>query len=102
MARKTHPILVLPHLVFGKSHTSMSSTDLNQDVSITGCGQNCRAKDHWAGSCIDDLWDVQVVLEYRMDRTVATADDPPVVLGTMPASFVEQMGAKLRCATLYL
>lgn len=40
-----------------------------------------------------------MVLEYRMDRTVATADEPPVVLGTMPAAFVERMGAKLRCAT---
>lgn len=41
-----------------------------------------------------------MVLEYRMDRTVATADEPPVVLGTMPAAFVERMGAKLRFVTL--
>ncbi len=34
----------------------------------------------------------QVVLEYRMDRTVATADDPPVVLGRMPDAFVQQLG----------
>ncbi|KAI7835612.1 hypothetical protein COHA_010489 [Chlorella ohadii] len=38
----------------------------------------------------------QVVLEYRMDRTVATADDPPVVLGRMPDAFVQQLGDKLR------
>lgn len=36
------------------------------------------------------------VLEYRMDGTVATNDDPPAVLGRMPPAFVQQMGAKLR------
>ena len=36
------------------------------------------------------------VLEYRMDGTVATHDDPPAVLGRMPPSFVEQMGGRLR------
>lgn len=34
----------------------------------------------------------QAVLEYRMDRTVATQDDPPVVLGRMPDAFVQQLG----------
>jgi snurportin-1 len=34
----------------------------------------------------------QLVLEYRMDRTVATQDEPPAVLGRMPASFVAQLG----------
>ena len=37
-----------------------------------------------------------VVLEYRMDRTVATGDDPPLVLACMPGSFVERMGLGLR------
>ena len=37
-----------------------------------------------------------VVLEYRMDRTVATADDPPVVLARMPADFVDRMGPRLK------
>ena len=34
----------------------------------------------------------QVVLEFRMDRTVATQDEAPVVLGRMPESFVQQLG----------
>jgi len=38
----------------------------------------------------------QVVLEYRMDGTVATADDPPVVLGQLPSSFIQQMSQHLR------
>ncbi|KAK9808700.1 hypothetical protein WJX72_002173 [[Myrmecia] bisecta] len=38
----------------------------------------------------------QLVLEYRMDRTVATSDDPPVVLGRMPDAFVQSLGDKLR------
>ena len=33
-----------------------------------------------------------VVLEYRMDRSVATADEVPVVLGCMPEAFVAQLG----------
>lgn len=33
-----------------------------------------------------------VVLEYRMDRTVATADEAPTVLGRMPDAFVAQLG----------
>jgi len=37
-----------------------------------------------------------VVLEYRMDHTVATSDDPPIVLGKLPESFVSQMGKKLK------
>jgi snurportin-1 len=37
-----------------------------------------------------------VVLEYRMDSTVATSDDPPIVLGKLPDAFVVQMGEKLR------
>lgn len=40
-------------------------------------------------------WLQTVILEYRMDRTVATADDPPDVLGKMPDAFVAQMGDKL-------
>ncbi|PSC69269.1 snurportin-1 [Micractinium conductrix] len=38
----------------------------------------------------------QAVLEFRMDATVATADDMPVVLGRMPPAFVAQLGDKLR------
>ncbi|KAL4439876.1 hypothetical protein ABPG75_002877 [Micractinium tetrahymenae] len=38
----------------------------------------------------------QIVLEFRMDSTVATHDDAPVVLGRMPESFVRQLGDKLR------
>lgn len=38
----------------------------------------------------------QIVLEFRMDCTVATHDDSPVVLGRMPDSFVRQLGDKLR------
>ena len=34
----------------------------------------------------------QAVLEFRMDATVATADDMPVVLGRMPPAFVAQLG----------
>lgn len=34
----------------------------------------------------------QIVLEFRMDCTVATHDDSPVVLGRMPDSFVRQLG----------
>ena len=41
-----------------------------------------------------------VVLEYRMDRTVATEDDPPVVLGSMPEAAVLQLGSKLRAGKL--
>ena len=41
-----------------------------------------------------------LVLEYRMDRTVATADEVPVVLGRMPESFVAQMGGRLRAGKL--
>ena len=37
-----------------------------------------------------------VILEYRMDRTVATGDEPPLVLACMPGSFVERMGLGLR------
>lgn len=38
----------------------------------------------------------QVTLQYRMDGTVATEDDPPVVLGQLPAGFIEQMQSHLR------
>jgi len=37
----------------------------------------------------------QVVLTYRADATVATADEPPVVLGRMPQDWVARMGPKL-------
>ena len=37
-----------------------------------------------------------ITLEYRMDQTVATADNPPVVLGQMPHEFVQSMGVGLR------
>ena len=37
-----------------------------------------------------------VTLEYRMDCSVATCDNPPVVLGHMPASWVQAMGSRLR------
>ncbi len=38
----------------------------------------------------------QVVLEYRMDQTVATGDDPPQVVGRLPLAFVERLGPSLR------
>lgn len=38
----------------------------------------------------------QVVLEFRMDQTVATGDDPPQVVGKLPLSFVEHLGPSLR------
>ncbi|MEW5298940.1 MAG: hypothetical protein WDW36_002009 [Sanguina aurantia] len=41
-----------------------------------------------------------VALEYRMDQTVATSDDPPVVLGRMPDSFVAAAAGKLRVGKL--
>ncbi|KAG1677386.1 hypothetical protein FOA52_010766 [Chlamydomonas sp. UWO 241] len=37
-----------------------------------------------------------VTLEFRMDGTVATEDDPPVVLGQLPQSFVEANAQHLR------
>ncbi|EFJ43250.1 hypothetical protein VOLCADRAFT_42782, partial [Volvox carteri f. nagariensis] len=37
-----------------------------------------------------------VTLSYRADRTVATEDDPPVVLGRLPEAFVAAMGDKLK------
>lgn len=51
----------------------------------------CRATDSLRHAGVP-LAQQQVVLEYRMDRTVATADDPPVVLGRMPDAFVQQLG----------
>ena len=36
-----------------------------------------------------------VVLAYRADATVATADEPPVTLGRMPPDWVAAMGPKL-------
>ena len=38
----------------------------------------------------------QVVLEYRMDQTVATADEPPQIVGRLPPAFVERLGPSLR------
>lgn len=38
-----------------------------------------------------------VVLEFRMDQTIATGDDPPQVVGKLPVSFVEHLGPNLRC-----
>eukprot|EP00884_Botryococcus_braunii_P015240 jgi/Botrbrau1/239/Bobra.0022s0214.2 len=38
----------------------------------------------------------QVILEYRMDRTVGTGDSEPVVLGRLPDAFVAGLGKKLR------
>jgi snurportin-1 len=35
-------------------------------------------------------------LEYRLDGTVATDDEPPVVLGQLPATFLQQMAKHLR------
>ncbi len=37
-----------------------------------------------------------LTLTYRMDGTVATEDEPPVVLGQLPASFLQQMAKHLR------
>ena len=44
------------------------------------------------------MWPVlqAVVLEYRIDRTVATGDEPPLVLARMPADFVDRMGPRLK------
>ncbi|KAK9832305.1 hypothetical protein WJX74_005806 [Apatococcus lobatus] len=42
----------------------------------------------------------QVVLEFRMDHTVATGDDPPQVVGKLPSSFVERLGPSLRPGSL--
>lgn len=36
------------------------------------------------------------VLEYRMDRTVVTSDDPPAVLGKLPESLVCSLGKNLK------
>jgi hypothetical protein len=40
------------------------------------------------------------VLEYRMDGTVATHDDPPAPLGRMPPAFIAQLGPRLRAGRL--
>ncbi|GIL69574.1 hypothetical protein Vretifemale_497 [Volvox reticuliferus] len=37
-----------------------------------------------------------ITLSYRADRTVATEDDPPVVLGKLPEAFSTAMGDKLK------
>ena len=37
-----------------------------------------------------------VTLQYLLGGGVATEDEPPVVLGQLPASFVEQMARHLR------
>ncbi|KAG2441934.1 hypothetical protein HXX76_003539 [Chlamydomonas incerta] len=37
----------------------------------------------------------QAILAYRADRTVATEDDPPVVLGRLPEAFVTSAGERL-------
>eukprot|EP00198_Chlamydomonas_reinhardtii_P012130 XP_001701467.1 predicted protein [Chlamydomonas reinhardtii] len=37
----------------------------------------------------------QVILAYRADRTVATEDDPPVVLGKLPEAFATTAGERL-------
>lgn len=42
----------------------------------------------------------RVVLRYRMDRSVATGDEPPVPLATMPAAFAEAAGPDLRAGRL--
>jgi hypothetical protein len=38
-------------------------------------------------------WTQVVNLEYRMDATVATADDPPIVLGRMPDAWIQVWAA---------
>lgn len=38
----------------------------------------------------------RVVLEYRMDCTLATGDDPPLVLARLPPSFAQQQGERLK------
>ena len=40
-----------------------------------------------------------LVLAWRMDGTVATQDEPPVVLGRMPTDFAQSLGRKLRCSS---
>ncbi|GAQ80912.1 m3G-cap-specific nuclear import receptor [Klebsormidium nitens] len=42
----------------------------------------------------------QVVLRLRADGTVASSDDPPVVLGSIPAAFLQQHAESLRPGTL--
>ncbi len=37
-----------------------------------------------------------VVLEYRMDCTLATGDEPPLVLAKLPTTFAEQHSSILR------
>lgn len=37
-----------------------------------------------------------MVLEYRMDCTLATGDAPPLVLARLPASFAQQQGDRLK------
>lgn len=44
----------------------------------------------------------QVVLEFRMDQTVATGDDPPQVVGKLPPSFVDRLGPSLRYLNNFL
>ena len=39
----------------------------------------------------------QLTLAWQMDGTLATEDDPPVVLARMPAGFGQSRGRKLRC-----
>ncbi|KAG2451618.1 hypothetical protein HYH02_003399 [Chlamydomonas schloesseri] len=41
----------------------------------------------------------QAILAYRADRTVATEDDPPVVLGRLPEAFVASAGERLQLKT---
>ncbi len=61
----------------------------------------CQACMHEAVACAGVPLAQQVaVLEYRMDGTVATADDPPAVLGRMPPAFIAQMGPRLRAGRL--
>eukprot|EP00878_Enallax_costatus_P019259 GHUV01020315.1.p1 GENE.GHUV01020315.1~~GHUV01020315.1.p1 ORF type:complete len:152 (+),score=36.50 GHUV01020315.1:257-712(+) len=64
------------------------------------CPLHCYVQDTDAAGNVPEYQ--QVVLEYRGPETagVATADDPPIVLGRLPQEFVHQMGNKLRAGRL--
>ena len=48
-------------------------------------------KSHWALPCLQTA-----ILQLQADNTVATADDPSIVMGTLPVSFVQQTKRHLR------
>ncbi|KAL3143993.1 hypothetical protein ABBQ32_003801 [Trebouxia sp. C0010 RCD-2024] len=75
-----------------EGHYSLDSTPLAVLWKDEACSQYCIDTD--ANGVVPE--NQGITLEYRMDQTVATADTPPVVLGRMPAPFVQSMGPALR------